>query len=150
MHETFMNKIPSHGDPMIIKNHPPLLPGVISFQIGVSKTGIVGFVFQTSCLLLCVASVFAPGTCFGPIASTQPHTTETVLIGGPPATAAPPNLPKAPLVHNSLAASGHDSQQEGKEDPGEGDERSSTRKEDQNFTSVALFLTGIIASRFGE
>lgn len=120
---------------------------IIFLQVGISKTGLVGFGFETVCLSLCVASVFAPGSPFDPSAllpnsrmSESNNSTEapsyltyniSTLSGGTNVSLAEENETMTldvPLNQSSNPEAG----------------------EEIVYTSVILLLTGIITSRFGK
>lgn len=119
---------------------------VLRKRVGISKTGLVGFGFETVCLSLCVASVFAPGSPFDPSAllpnsrmTESNNSTEapsyltyniSTLSGGTNVSLAEENETMTldvPLNQSSNPEAG----------------------EEIVYTSVILLLTGIITSRFG-
>lgn len=119
---------------------------VLRKRVGISKTGLVGFGFETVCLSLCVASVFAPGSPFDPSSllpnsrmSESNNSTEapsyltyniSTLSGGTNVSLAEENETMTldvPLNQSSNPEAG----------------------EEIVYTSVIILLTGIITSRFG-
>ncbi|XP_042865052.1 solute carrier family 40 member 1-like [Penaeus japonicus] len=118
-------------------------------RVGISKTGLVGFGFETVCLSLCVASVFVPGSPFDASALlSNSGTTE-----GNNSTEAP-----SYLIYNistlsdgtniSLAEENGTVALDVPLNPSS-NESNPESKEEIVYTSVILLLTGIITSRFG-
>lgn len=123
---------------------------IFFLQVGISKTGLVGFGFETVCLSLCVASVFVPGSPFDASALlSNSGTTE-----GNNSTEAP-----SYLIYNistlsdgtniSLAEENGTVALDVPLNPSS-NESNPESKEEIVYTSVILLLTGIITSRFGE
>lgn len=105
-------------------------------RCGLVRTGFFSGVAQLSCLLLCVASVFAPGSPFDLTVSPF-QDLATQLAGG--ASALPEISPTvATVITTSLANSttgGHDMEEMPQVD---------------SYLSVGLLFTGVIAARVGE
>lgn len=132
---------------------------VLRNKVGLVKTGMVGFCCETLCLTLCVASVFAPGSPFDASAilygSSTAGKTPTLLN-----TTATRELPPTPQYAFNASSVLNDSRnlvldfnstvEEGGEQlhPGLGSV-GGVPEEEQDFTFVILFMTGIITSRFG-
>lgn len=141
-------------------------------QFGLVITGLVGFICETLCLTMCVASVFAPGSPFdasallrhsGTLEGGQSTPTLITPLNHSITTATPLVTLAAPeyVIGNDSSMPGNvrnlvvdfnstlEEHEEVEELPFEyGLEEGKRKAED--FTFVILLLAGIITSRFGE
>lgn len=124
-----------------------LMYPILRAKFGLATTGLIGFGSETCCLVLCVASVFAPGSPFdasaliySKSADTQNESPVTV---NPVITYDTASLPSS--VNNSIIV--YD-QNVTEKSTFEGEYETSGEVE-TDFTSVILLLIGIITSRSG-
>ncbi|XP_076349318.1 ferroportin-like [Tachypleus tridentatus] len=118
-------------------------------RIGLERTGLFGYFLEVICLIFCVASVWAPGSPFDPFFTGHPkervsdlhdklnlNHTQLIVFNSSgelssvaiweTTTGQPENSSVIATVGTKLESSSH-----------------------QEYTSVALLLTGIISARFG-
>ncbi|KAG7159414.1 Solute carrier family 40 member 1-like [Homarus americanus] len=114
-------------------------------KIGVTNTGLVGFGIETFCLTFCVASVFSPGSPFdssailniGKSSSGLTNSTRTAPSYFMSNVATPPSdFVETDIINLNVSQKVID-------------DAYTVATEEVNYTSVILFLTGIITSRFG-
>ena len=129
------------------------------WQVGLVKTGVVGFCCETLCLTLCVASVFAPGSPFDASAIIygvrETRTLNTTASSASPASPLTPqySFNASSVLNDSRSLvvdfnSTLEEQHTGQVESVGG--QLAKEEEEQDFTFVILFMAGVIMSRFGE
>ena len=93
-------------------------------RVGLRRTGLIAFAVDIGCLLLCVGSIFAPGSPFAPTVPTAVGGGEPVVWGG--------NATRLGPAPGGNATGGEMGGEDGRE-----------------WTSIALLMTGIVVSRIG-
>ncbi|XP_064118825.1 solute carrier family 40 member 1-like [Macrobrachium nipponense] len=124
-----------------------LMYPVLRTKFGLPTTGLIGFGSETFCLVLCVASVFAPGSPFDASALIYSKSTdnqsESPVTANPVITYDTASLPSS--VNDSIIVY---YQNVTEKSVFEGVDESGGEAE-TDFTFVILLLTGIITSRTG-
>ncbi|XP_068248256.1 solute carrier family 40 member 1-like [Palaemon carinicauda] len=125
-----------------------LIYPVLRNKFGLAATGLIGFGSETTCLILCLASVFAPGSPFD--ASALIYSKSAANSTEFPVTANPVIIYDTASLPNSVNHSIIIYDQNITEKPIFEKENGTIVEEVENdFTSVILLLSGIITSRTG-
>ncbi|RXG67074.1 Solute carrier family 40 member 1, partial [Armadillidium vulgare] len=123
-------------------------------KLGPLKTGVFGFTYQVTCLLFCLASVFAPGSPFNPHALFSCN--NSTAIGDHQETSSIDFNNSLPLQYNNFTTESYNKslyEYNATEEFYEplNDTQTLVTEPSQGiiYTSVILLLFGIVTSRFG-